>query len=216
MMADVLPQPARTTGAWRYMAGLASALAEGEPQRGVPHPSPPIAMRSYADGLDADGAWLLGAAHRWPALRPPKGLEQRRLDTALAEVCEAIGSSGLRDDNIVLKFACRPIVLSGWRSWQICVIVAELLLDAVRNSRGVRSIAVEFAVADEARCVVVDDGVASPGASRNRACSEVDALVAELGGRVVRCSDETGSAVLVCAPAAALQLERPCGSLKLY
>ena len=173
-------------------------------------------MRSCADGLDADGAWLLGAAHRWPALRPPKGPEQWRLDTALAEVGEAIGSSELRDDNIVLKIACRPIVLSGWRGWQICVIVAELLLDAVRNSRDVRSIAVEFAVADEARCVVVDDGVASPSAGRNRARIEVDALVAELGGRVVRCSDETGSAVVMCLPAAALQLERPSGRLELY
>jgi hypothetical protein len=191
------------------MARLASTLAEPEPQRCFRYPSPPVAMPSCADSLDADGAWLLGAARRWPALRPPKGSEQRRLDTALAEVCEAIGSSELRDGNIVLSIVCRPIVLGGWRSWQMCMIIAELLLDAVRNSRDVRSIAVELAVADEIRCVVVDDGVASPSAGRSRASIEVDALVAELGGRVVRSSDETGSAVMVCVPGAALQLERP-------
>jgi len=205
MLANVIPHPPpRSTGAWRYMAGLASTLTEAEPQRCFRYPSPPIAGSSCADGLDADGAWLLGAAHRWPALRPPKGVEQRRLDTALAEVCEAIESSELWDPNIVLRIACRPIVLSGWCSWRICMIIAELLREAVRSSRDVRAIAVEFALADEARCVVVDDGVASPNPGGGRAGLGVDALVAELGGRVVRSSDDTGSAVLVCVPGAAL------------
>src|SRR5579859_965874 len=135
MLADVLPhQPARSTGAWRYMARLASTLAEAGPQRCFIYPSPPIAMRSRADSLDADAALLLAAVHACPALRPPRGPEQRRLDIALAEVCAAIESSELRERGIALRVACDPFVLGGWCAWQICVIVAELLLQTARNS----------------------------------------------------------------------------------
>jgi hypothetical protein len=84
------------------------------------------------------------------------------------------------------------------------VIVAELLLHTARNSRNARSIAVEFAVADEATCAVVDDGVATHSAAWSRGIVEVDGLVAAMGGRVDRHSDETGSAVMVRVPRAAL------------
>ena len=204
MLAEILPhQPPRSTGAWRYMARLASTLAQDEPERFFPRPSPPILTPPRADGLDTDAAWLLAVAHACPALRPPRGAERRRLDTALADVCAALEGSELRDRGIALRVACDPIVLSGWRAWQICVIVAELMLHATCNSRNLRSIAVEFAVADEARCVVVDDGVASHSAASRRTV-EVDGLVAAMGGRIDRCSDETGSAVLVRVPRAAL------------
>jgi hypothetical protein len=204
MLADVLHyQPAPSAEVWRYMASLAGDLAEAKQPRFIACFAP-TAAPPRADGFDPDAAWLLAAANSCPALRPPRGPEQRRLDTALAEVCAAIEGSELRERCVALRVACDPFVLSGWRTWQICVIVAELLLHAARNSQNVRSIAVEFAVADEARCVVVDDGLASRSAARSRGIVEVDGLVAAMGGRVERCSDETGSAVMVRVPRAAL------------
>ena len=200
MLPDVLRhQPSPSTAGWRYVAGL----AQTKPERFAG--SAPAATTPRADGFDADAAWLLAAAHVCPALQPPKGPEQRRLDTALAEVCAVIDSSELQARNITLRLACGPIVLSGWRNWQICVIVADLLLAAARDGREVRSISVEFGLGEEARCVVVDDGVASPGSARSPGAVEVDGLVEEMGGRVVRCADETGCAVMVRVPRAALQ-----------
>ncbi|MDB5483131.1 MAG: sensor histidine kinase [Caulobacteraceae bacterium] len=184
------------------MASLAGELMEAN-QRWFIGCIAPTTIPPRADGFDTDAAWLL-AAHACPALHPPRGPEQRRLDTALAEVCAAIESSELRERGIALRVACDPFVLGGWRTWQICVIVAELLLHAARNSRNVRSIAVEFGVADEARCVVVDDGVATRSAAWTRGIVEVDGLVAAMGGRVDCLSDETGSAVMVRVPRAAL------------
>lgn len=204
MLTDVLHhQSAPSAEVWRYVAGLTGELMEAK-QRQFIGCLAPTTLPPRADGFDADAAWLLAAAPACPALCPPRGLEQRRLDTALAEVCAAIEKSELRDRSIALRVACDPFVLSGWRAWQICVIVAELLLHAARNSQNVRSIAAEFAVADEARCVVVDDGVAPHNAAGSRGIVDVYGLVAAMGGRVDRCSDETGSAVMVRVPRAAL------------
>jgi hypothetical protein len=204
MFADVLRhQPPPSAEVWRYVASLAGEFGEAKQQRFIGCIAP-TTNPSRADGVDVDAAWLLAATHACPALRPPRGPEQRRFDTALAEVCAAIERSELRDRSISLRVACDPLVLSGWCAWQICVIVAELLLHAARNSRDVRAIAVEFAVADEARCVVVDDGVASHSAARSRGVVEVNGLVAAMGGLVERHSDETGSAVMVRVPRAAL------------
>lgn len=185
------------------MAGLAGELAQAKPKRFSG--SPPSATTPQADGFDTDAAWLLAAAPVCPALQPPKGPEQRRLDTALAQVCALVDSSELQARNIALRLACGPIVLSGWRSWQICVIAANLMLAAARDGRDVRSICVEFGLGDEGRCVVVDDGVASPSSARSPSSVEVDGLVEEMGGRVVRCADENGCAVVVRMPRAALQ-----------
>jgi hypothetical protein len=201
MLADILHhQTPPSTEVWRYVASLAG----GSTARRRFLSLAPTTTAPRADGLDTDAAWLLAAAYACPALRPPRAPEQRRLDIALAEVCAAIEQTELRERSIALRIACDPIVLSGWCAWQICVIVAELLLNASRSSLDVRSIAVEFAVADEARCVVVDDGVTSRRAGRSRGIVEVDALVAAMAGRVDRRSDETGSAVLVRVPRAAL------------
>jgi hypothetical protein len=203
MLAEVLHhQSGPSAEVWRYVASLAE-LMEAKQQWFIGGLAP-TNISPRADGLDTDAAWLLAAANACPALRPPRGPEQRRLDTALAEVCVAIERSELREQSIALRLACDPISLSGWRTWQICVVVAELLLHAARNSRNVRSIAVEFAVADEARCVVVDDGDASHSAAGGRGIVEVDGLVAAMGGHVDRRSDETGSAVMVHVPKAAL------------
>jgi hypothetical protein len=203
MLAEVLRhQPPPWAEVWRYLASLAE-LMEAKQQRFIGGLAPST-VPPRADGLDTDAAWLLAAAYTCPALRPPRGPEQRRLDTALAEVCVAIEKSELREQSIALRLACDPVELSGWSNWQMCVIVAELLLHTARNSRNVRSIGVEFAVTDEARCVVVDDGVASHSAARGRGIVEVAGLVAAMGGRVDRRSDETGSAVMVRLPKAAL------------
>jgi hypothetical protein len=204
MLTDILHrQPPPSAEVWRYVASLAGELTQAQPRRFIGCLAP-TTNSPRADGLDTDAAWLLAAAHACPALRPPKGPEPRRLDIALAEVCATIERSELRERSIALRIACDPLVMSGWCAWQICVIVAELLLHAARSRRDVRSIAIEFAVADEARCVVVDDGVASHGAVSSRGIVEVDGLVAAMGGRVDRRSDETGSAVLVRVPRAAL------------
>jgi hypothetical protein len=202
MLTDVLRhQPPPSAEVWRYVASLAGGFTDARPRRFIGS----FALTTHsprADGLDTDAAWLLAAAHACPALRPPRGPERRRLDVALAEVCAAIERSELRDRSIALRVACDPVVLSGWRAWQICVIVADLLLHAARNSRNVRSIAVEFAVADDARCVVVDDG--SRRVARSRGIVEIDSLVAAMGGRIDRHFDEKGSAVMVRVPKAAL------------
>jgi hypothetical protein len=209
MAADVpnnLPVPA--TAGWTYLASLVGMLAEPGQRWCVRHAAPAPVGMPRPDGLDTDAAWLLATAASCQALRPPEGLEQRRLDSDLAQVCAAIDLSELQERDIELTVACQPVILSGWRSWQICWIVAELLLDAARHSHSVRSITVEFAAADEAQFAVVDDGVASPDPAWRRARLEVDGLVVEMGGRIARCREETGSAVVVSMSGATLQLRR--------
>ena len=204
MLADILRhQPPPSTEVWRYIASLAGEFTQAK-QRGFIGCLAPTTNPPRADGLDTDATWLIAVTHACPALRPPRSLEQRRLDTALAEVCAAIEGAELRDRSITLRVACDPVVLTGWRAWQICVIVAELLRHVARNSQSVCSIAVEFAVTDEAKCVVVCDGVASHSAAGIRDVVEVDGLVTAMGGRIDRHSDETGSVVMVRVPRAAL------------
>lgn len=203
MLADVLHprQPHPSTEGWRYLASLARALSGANDRQRICYVAPLTTTPSVADGLDTDTAWVLGLAQLCPALRPPQEAEVRRLDADLAQVCAAVDSSELRDRKISLRVICPPMALNGWRSWQICVLVANLLLEATRNSRDVRSIAVEFALTEDASCVVIDDGVALPSSADAR---EVNGLVAEMGGEVVRISDDSGSAIMVRVPKAAL------------
>jgi hypothetical protein len=201
MLAYVSPSSPTTDG-WRYVASLARhTLADAGRRDFIRCAAPPVSSMVCVDGIDSDAAWLLGAVHDCPALRPPNGPELRSLDGDLAEVGAAISKSEAGARYIRVHVICRPMTLNAWRSWQICTIVAELLLDALRNSRNARSIVVEVrAVADEARCVIFDDGPAFSGPVRRRSAASVDALVAEIGGRIARRTDDSGSAVMICVP----------------
>ncbi|MDB5436101.1 MAG: sensor histidine kinase [Phenylobacterium sp.] len=205
MLACVFPSSPTTDG-WRYVASLARhTLADAGRRDFIRCAAPPVSSMVCVDSIDNDAAWLLGAVHDCPALRPPNGPELRSLDGDLEEVGAAISKSELSERHIRLHVICPPMTLDAWRSWQICTIVAELLLDALRNSRDVGSILVEFrAVADEAQCVIVDDGVAFSSPVRRRSAASVDALVAEIGGRIARRTGDSGSAVMICVPGVGL------------
>ncbi len=205
MLTSISPSSPTTDG-WRYVASLARhTLADAGRRDFIRCAAPALDSMACVDSVDSDAAWLLGAVHDCPALRPPTGPELRSLEGDLAEVGAAISKSELSERQIQLHMVCRPMMLNAWRSWQICTIVAELLLDALRNSRNVRSIMVEFrAVAEEAQCLIVDDGVALPSPGLCRSAASVDALVAEIGGRIARSSDENGSVVMICIPGDAL------------
>jgi hypothetical protein len=205
MLACVFPSSPTTDG-WRYVASLARyTLAEAGRRDFIRCAAPPVSSMVCVDSIDNDAAWLLGAVHDCPALRPPNGPELRSLDGDLEEVGAAISKSELSERHIRLHVICPPMTLDAWRSWQICTIVAELLLDALRNSRDVRSIMVEFRpVADEAQCVIIDDGVAFSSPVRRRSAASVDALVAEIGGRIARRTNDSGSAVIICVPGVCL------------
>jgi hypothetical protein len=205
MLASV-SRSSPTTDGWCYVASLARhTLADAGRRDFIRCAAPPVSSMACVDGIDNAAAWLLGAVHDCPALRPPNGPELRSLDGDLTEVGATISKSELSERHIRLHMVCPPMTLDAWRSWQICTIVAELLLDALRNSRNVRSIVVEFrAVADETQCVILDDGVALSSSARRRSAASVEALIAEIGGRIARCTDDSGSAVMICVPGVGL------------
>ena len=187
---------------WRYVASLAQrAFVDATRLDFVRYSALAVSEMSCVDGLDTDAALLLGAVHDCQALRPSSGPERRRVDVDLTEVGRTISASLLAQRSIQLSMVCRPVVLNAWRSWQICMIVAELLLDAACNARDVRSIGVEFgATAGEVKCVVFDDGRALANRARLRGAMMIEALVSEMGGRVARCADEKGTAAVICVP----------------
>lgn len=141
-------------------------------------------------------------AHRM--LRPPRGAGIRQLDDDLTELCAALSTTLLVERSIELTLFCEPVSLEARRAWQICLIISELVMNAVRHAFVDRpGGAVNVEVRSDGRfvrCRVADNGSATIAPSPGGGTTIVDALVVDLGGRVARKYAQTGSAICVRIP----------------
>jgi two-component sensor histidine kinase len=156
--------------------------------------------------LDAVAARLRAAATAYDALRPLRGSPVRNLDDDLERICASLTSSILADRTVRLTLASEHICLSARRSWQISLIVSELVMNAAKHAfssfaEGGIHVNVR-AIGGQIQCTVIDNGKASPCSTSGRGSNIVDALAADLGGKIVRHFSTNGSTVVLCVPVA--------------
>ena len=154
--------------------------------------------------LDAVARRLEAGATAFGALRPSRGSPSRNLDDDLEQLCASLSSSSLADRGICLTLSAEPLVMDAHRSWQVSLIVAELITNAAKHafkqlSSGTIVIDVR-ASGGELNCIVMDNGNANPNASPGRGSSIVDALAVDLGGSVDRNYSRNGATVRLRVP----------------
>jgi two-component sensor histidine kinase len=146
-------------------------------------------LRDYAD------------VHR--ALRAPPTDAETDLAACLRDLCRAMSRASLAERGINLTLVETSVQTDAERCWRVGLIVFELVTNAVRHglALGGGAIRVELTHSGgNVRCLVTDDGRASPDYEPGLGTRLVDALAEELGGFVVRdfCSD--GARVLLSFP----------------
>ncbi len=141
-------------------------------------------------------------AHR--ALQPPLAAGPVGLADYLRRLCAAVTHARLAARAIELRLVEHDVELEARQCWQVGLIVAELINNAVRHAFGETggTIVVELGVrSGEVLCAVIDNGRASADPPAGQGTRIVDALAAELGGAVERRFSEHGTmAILTFRP----------------
>jgi two-component sensor histidine kinase len=147
---------------------------------------------------------LLDYAEVHRALQPPLGAAPVELSSYLQRLCSALVRATLNRRGIKLTLLEDEVELDPARCWRVGLIVAELINNALKHGFDVGGgvIVVEVKTQGGAVCCrVTDDGRASLTAIPGRGSQIVDALAAELGGRIQRTFTELGSTILLSFPA---------------
>jgi two-component sensor histidine kinase len=156
--------------------------------------------------LDAVASRLRASATAYAALRPLLESAARHLDDDLEQLCASLTSSTLADRSIRLTLVSERVRLSAERSWQISLIVSELVINAAKHAfppSGEGAIVVNVrSVGGRIQCAVCDNGEANPSSSSGRGSRIVDALAADLDGTVIRRFSPNGSMVVLSVPVA--------------
>jgi two-component system, sensor histidine kinase PdtaS len=122
--------------------------------------------------LDTVAARLRAAATAYDALRPLRGSPVRNFDEDLERICASLISSILADRAIRLTLACERMCLSAQRSWQISLIISEVVMNAAKHafsSFAEGDIVVNVRVIGaQIQCVVIDNGEADPSSAPGR------------------------------------------------
>jgi len=161
-------------------------------------------VKDKVTALDEVAARLRASAATFNALKPFRNVSLRSLDLTLADLCDAISRSLPEDRRLTLRFNGKPITINAHRCWQISLIVAELVTNAVRHAFRCRNsglIVVDARILDGCiQCSVTDDGISEMVVSPGRGTAIVDALALELGGMVIRRFSGSGSTVTLRVP----------------
>lgn len=140
-------------------------------------------------------------AHR--ALQPPFAAGPVSLSEYLRRLCAAVSHTKLAARNIELKLVEHDIELEAKQCWQVGLIVAELVNNALRHAFGDNggSILVELGVrSGQVLCGVIDNGRGSANPRAGQGAVIVDALAAELQGAVERRFTERGTIAILMFP----------------
>jgi two-component sensor histidine kinase len=160
----------------------------------------PIAVTALADV----SARLAAGAGAYRVLGPPRDDDARRLDEDLEQLCAALSVSGLDVRNIGLTLCCEPVTLSARRCWIACLIVSELVSNALKHAfcdRGSGEIAIDVrAMAEQLRIVVSDNGCGAKVVTPGRGMGIVNALADELDGALLRRQTPSGSTIVLICP----------------
>jgi two-component sensor histidine kinase len=162
--------------------------------------------RASAATLDAVASRLRASATAYAALRPLPESSVRYLDDDLEQLCASLTSSILADRSIRLTLASERVCLSAERSWQVSLIVSELVMNAAKHAfapfaEGAIVVNV-CSVGGRLQCTVCDNGEAGPCSVSGRGSRIVDALASDLDGTVIRRFSPNGSTVVLSVPIA--------------
>jgi two-component sensor histidine kinase len=161
-----------------------------------PHREVKVALNEATEALHA-----YAAVHR--ALRMPTPGAQVDAAGYLRELCDSMSRSKLEHLEIALVLVCSPVTLASERCWHLGMIVYELVTNAARHAfgGGVGKVRVELSCADgDVRCVVTDNGSASPAVGRGQGLEIVSHLADDLGGTVQHRFQANGSTSILVLP----------------
>jgi len=147
---------------------------------------------------------LHAAATAYYALRPPRNSDVVNLDEQLETLCAALSYSILSERAIKLMLVSDPIPASAQVGWKICIIIAELIMNAARHAfrpHSGGSIVVEASAQARAiRCAVTDNGSAPDVIMPGRGSCILEAIAAEIGGTIFHNHTNRGSSVVLLVP----------------
>jgi len=161
-----------------------------------PHREVKVALNEATEILHS-----YAAVHR--ALRMPTPGAQVDATGYLRELCDSMSRSKLEQMGIALVLVCPPVTLASERCWHLGLIVYELVTNAARHAFGGRAgkVCVELSCTDgDVRCVVTDDGSASPNIGGGQGLSIVGYLSSDLGGTVQHRFQANGSTSTLVFP----------------
>jgi chemotaxis protein methyltransferase CheR len=140
-------------------------------------------------------------------LKPPRDNAMRSLNRDVEELCGALSTAIASERPVRLTLMSEPIVLSATDSWRICLIIAELVMNAARHAfRSVNGgeIIVDLSMHDGTlRCAVLDNGCAGAVIASGRGSAILDAIATELSGIIGRTHTARGLAIILHVPISA-------------
>lgn len=158
-----------------------------------------------AQALNSISARLRAGVKAYRALTPPRREGVRRLDEDLEDLCAALSISAAADRAIGITLFCDPVELGARRSWQVGLIVSELVTNAVKHAfpeRDGNEVTINVReVCGQLVIAVADNGSASEVVSIGRGWRIIGDLVTTLGGVVRRKHALDGSMIIVALPA---------------
>jgi two-component sensor histidine kinase len=122
-------------------------------------------------------------AHR--ALLAPRADGPIDLGHHIGKLCWSLSGASLQERGIQLRLSTEEIWIDAGRGWRVCLIVAELVRNAVRHGLQGRSGVIGVDVKKSGpriQCIVTDDGSAATNPVEGRGRRLVRALAAELQG----------------------------------
>jgi two-component sensor histidine kinase len=147
---------------------------------------------------------LLALARAHEVLQPPMGSAVADLGANLTRLCLAMTSSRLAQRGIELRLSIsKPVLLDAKRCWRTQLIISELITNASRHAFGSEAGCISVAidcVSGEVVCCVRDDGSPAAIAKRGLGTELVDALAADLNGRVERQHTTSGTTITLRFP----------------
>jgi two-component sensor histidine kinase len=168
--------------------------------------------RASSGSGDARSSTALAAVARrleagvtaFSALRPSQSSPYRNLDEDLEKLCASLSTSRLADRQIALTLSAEPVMLSSHRSWQVSLIIAELITNAAKHAFDqltCGAIVVDVkADRNVLICIVRDNGSASLNTKPGRGSRIIDALANDLGGSIARNFSSRGATICLRVP----------------
>jgi two-component system, sensor histidine kinase PdtaS len=137
-------------------------------------------------------------------LKPPRDNATRDLNSDLEELCGALSTLIASEKPVRLTLLSEPVTLSAVHSWKICLVIAELVMNAARHafrSASSGEIIVDMSIHDGTlRCAILDNGYAGAVVAAGRGSAILDAIAAELDGVIGRTHTARGSAIVLHVP----------------
>ena len=134
--------------------------------------------------LDAVARRLHAAAMAYKALSPSRSSATRNLEEDLEQLCASLATSILADRSIHVTLSSDPVSLSARRSWQISLIVSELVTNAAKHAQA-SLVNVDLNTDDGVlQLTIRDDGVGGADHNHGAGLVGLSDRIEALGGRL--------------------------------